>query len=101
MKDCVDRSREALEKTVASILDTEKKKPSGYFATDMGTLSGQGIIDKESKRLMVATHSYLSETGAHGRAGEVTLADAHYAMKETYMRIDILLKKYSEFLNKK
>lgn len=101
MKDCVDRSREALEKTAASVLVAEKKKPSGYFATDMGTLSSLGIIDKESKRLMEATHSYLSEVGAHSRAGEVTLADAHYAMKETYMRVDILLKRYSEYSQRK
>ena len=100
-KDCVDRCREALEKTAASILVAEKKKPSGYFATDMGTLSGLGIVDKEPKKLTEATYSYLSEVGAHGRAGEVTLGDAHYAMKETYMRIDILLKKYAEYLAKK
>jgi len=101
MKDCVDRCREALEKTTASILVAEKKKPSGYFSTDMGTLSGLGIVDKEPKKLTEATYSYLSEVGAHGRAGEVTLGDAHYAMKETYMRIDILLKKYTEYLARK
>lgn len=96
-KDCIDRSREALEKTAASILVVEGKKSSGYFATDMGTLSNFGIFDKESKRLIEATYSYLSEVGAHGRAGEVTLGDAHYAMKETYMRIDIILKKYAAY----
>jgi len=100
-KDCVDRSREALEKTAASILGAEGKTPSGYFSTDMGTLSNSGIVDKESKRLTEATYSYLSEVGAHGRAGEVTLGDAHFAMKETYMRIDILLKKYAEYLKTK
>lgn len=101
LKDCVDRSREALEKTVASILRAERKRPSSYFATDIGTLGGMGIIDKESKRLTEATYSYLSNVGAHGRTGEVTLGDAHYAMKETYMRIDILLKKYAEYLKAK
>lgn len=100
-KDCIDRSREALEKTAASILVAEKKKPSGYFSTDMGTLSGLGIVDKESKKLIEATYSYLSEVGAHGRNGEVNLGDAHYAMKETYMRIDILLKKYVAYLARK
>lgn len=100
-KDCITRCREALEKTGASILVTEKKKPSGYFATDMGTLSGLGIVNKEVKKLTEATYSYLSEVGAHGRGGKVTLGDTHYAMKETYMRIDILLKKYSKFLQKK
>lgn len=100
-KDCITRCREALEKTGASILVAEKKKPSGYFATDMGTLSGLGIINKEVKKLTEATYSYLSEVGAHGRGGKVTLGDAHYAMKETYMRIDILLKMYSKFLQKK
>ena len=97
-KDCIDRSREALEKTAAGILNAENKKPSGYFSTDMGTLSGLGIVDKETKRLTEASYSFLSEVGAHGRAGEVTLGDAHYAMKETYMRIDILLKKYAAYL---
>lgn len=97
-KDCIDRSREALEKTVAGILVLEKKKPSGYFATDIGTLSGLRILDKESKKLIEATYSYLSEVGAHGRGEELTLGDAHYAMKETYMRIDILLKKYESHL---
>lgn len=97
-KDCIDRCREALEKTAASILVAENKKPSGYFSTDIGTVSNLGIVDKESKRLTEATYSYLSEVGAHGRAGEVTLGDAHYAMKETYMRIDILLKKYATYL---
>jgi len=101
LKDCIDRSREALEKTAAGILNAENKKPSGYFSTDMGTLSGLGIVDKETKRLTEASYSFLSEVGAHGRAGEVTLGDAHYAMKETYMRIDILLKKYAAYLARK
>ena len=101
LKDCIDRCREALEKTVASVLVAQKKKPSGYFSTDMGTLSGVRIVNKEPKRLIEATYSYLSEVGAHGRAGEVTLGDAHYAMKETYMRIDILLKKYAAYLERK
>lgn len=100
-KDCIDRSREALEKTVSSILTAEKKKSSDYFSTDIGTLSGMGLVDKETKRLTEATYSYLSEVGAHGRGEKLTPADAHYAMKETYMRIDILLKKYSAFLASK
>ena len=100
-KDCITRCREALEKTAASLLAAEKKKPSGYFATDIGTLRGLGIFDKEVKKLTEATYSYLSEVGAHGRGGKLTLGDAHYAMKETYMRIDILLKKYTAYLAKK
>jgi hypothetical protein len=96
-KDCIDRSREALEKTASSILITENKKPSNYFSTDIGTVSGLGIVDKETKKLIEATYSYLSEVGAHGRGEELTLGDAHYAMKETYMRIDILLKKFVEY----
>lgn len=100
-KDCMTRCRESLEKTASSILAAEKKKPSGYFSTDMGTLSGLGMVDKESKRLTVATYSYLSEIGAHGRGGKVTLGDTHYAIKETYMRIDILLKKYAAYLTGK
>jgi len=100
-KDCITRCRESLEKTSSSILAAEKKKPSGYFATDIGTLSGLGIIDKEVKKLTEATYSYLSEIGAHGRGGKLTLGDAHFAMKETYMRIDILLKKYAAYLSRK
>lgn len=100
-KDCITRCREALEKTGASILVAEKKKPSGYFSTDIGTLSGMGIIDKECKKLTEATYSYLSEVGAHGRGEKVTLGDAYFAMKETYMRIDILLKKYVAYSSRK
>jgi hypothetical protein len=100
-KDCIDRGREALEKTVTSILTAEGKKPSNSFSTDIGTLSGMDIIDKETKKLTEATYSYLSEAGAHGRAGEVTAGDAHYSLKEVYMRIDILLKKYSAYLSRK
>ena len=100
-KDAIDRAREALEKTVTSILSAIGKKPSGYFATDVGTLSSLGIIDKETKKLTEATYSYLSEAGAHGRIGDLTSGDAHYALKETYMRIDILLKKYSMYSSKK
>lgn len=96
-KDCIDRSREALEKTVSSILVTEKKIPSNYFSTDIGNMVGLGIIDKESKRLIEATYSYLSEVGAHGRGGDIQLGDAHYSMKETYMRVDILLRKYASY----
>jgi HEPN domain-containing protein len=95
-KDCIDRSREALEKTVSSILITEKKTPSGHFSTDIGTITNMGILDKETKKLTEATYSYLSEVGAHGRGEKLTLGDAHYSMKETYMRIDVLLKKYAE-----
>ena len=100
-KDSIDRSREALEKTIFSILATEDKKPSKHFSTDIGTLSGLGIIDKETKRLTEATYSYLSEVGAHGRGEKLTLGDAHYAIKETFMRIDILLKKYTEYQKNK
>ena len=100
-KDCMTRCRESLEKTVSSILVAENKKLSGYFSTDIGQLSSLDMVDKESKRLIVATYSYLSEVGAHGRGEKPKLGDAHYAMKETYMRIDILLKKYSTFLAKK
>lgn len=100
-KDCIDRSREALEKTAAGVLVLEKKTPSGYFATDIGTLNSLHVVDKESKKLIEATYSYLSVVGAHGRGGELTLGDAHYAMKETYMRIDILLKKYEAHLTVK
>ena len=100
-KDAIDRAREALEKTVTSILSAIGKKPSGYFSTDIGTLSSLRIIDKETKKLTEATYSYLSEAGAHGRVGDLTSGDAHYALKETYMRIDILLKKYSMYSSKK
>ena len=100
-KDAIDRAREALEKTVTSILSAIGKKPSGYFSTDVGTLSSLGMIDKETKKLTEATYSYLSEAGAHGRIGDLTRSDAHYALKETYMRIDILLKKYSMYSSKK
>ncbi|MEM2972388.1 MAG: hypothetical protein QW270_08235 [Candidatus Bathyarchaeia archaeon] len=100
-KDCIDRGREALEKTVTSILIAEGKKPSGSFSADIGTLSGTGIIDKETKKLTEATYSYLSEVGAHGRTGNVTSADAHYSLKEIYMRIDILLKKYLAYKTEK
>jgi len=100
-KDCITRCREALEKTGASILVAEKKKPSRYFSADIGTLSGMRIIDKECKKLTEATYSYLSQVGAHGRGEKLTLGDAHFAMKETYMRIDILLKKYAAYLSRK
>ncbi len=100
-KDCVDRNREALEKTVASIRTSIGQKPSGYFSTDIGSLAGFGVTNKEQKKLIEATYSYLSEVGAHGRGDSLTLGDAHYAMKETYMRIDIILKRYDEFLSKK
>lgn len=97
-KDCIDRCREALEKTVASLLDILDKKPSGYFSTDIGTFSNLRIISKEQKKLTKATYSYLSEVGAHGRGGDLTITEAHFSMKETYMRIDILLGKYAEYL---
>jgi hypothetical protein len=100
-KDCIGRSREALEKTASSILTTEKKTPSGYFSTDIGTIANMGVVDKETKKLTEATYSYLSEVGAHGRGEKLTSGDAHYAMKETYMRIDVLLKKYAEYKKSK
>ena len=99
---CLDEAETNLaEKTVTSILSAIGKTPSGYFSTDVGTLSSLGIIDKETKKLTEATYSYLSEAGAHGRIGDLTSSDAYYALKETYMRIDILLKKYSVYSSKK
>jgi len=100
-KDCINRCREALEKTVTSILLAQEKKPSGYFATDMGTLSNMIGISKEHKKLIEATYSYLSEVGAHGRGEKPKMGDAYYAMKETYMRIGILMKKYEDYSKKK
>jgi uncharacterized protein (UPF0332 family) len=100
-KDCIDRCREAMEKAVALILVAEKKTPSKSFSTDVGTLVGTGIIDREIKKLVEATYSYMSEVGAHGRGGELSLADAHYTVKEAYMRIDVLMKKFRTYLGTK
>jgi hypothetical protein len=97
-KECVDRCREALDKTPPSMLVYIGKKPSFYFATDLGTLAGLGVLDKESKKLTEATFAYLSEVGPHGRAGEVSPQDAHWAMKEVYIRIDVLLNKFATYL---
>jgi len=65
-KDSINRGRDALEKLVSNILLRLNKTPSYYFSTDIGTLSGMDFINKESKRLIEATYSYLSEVGAHG-----------------------------------
>jgi hypothetical protein len=99
-KECVDRCREALDKTPSSMLTYLKKTPSLYFATDLGTLAGLGIIDRETKKLTEATFSYLSEAGPHGRVGDVSPQDAHWATKEVYNRIDVLLNKFAAHLNK-
>lgn len=101
-KDCHDRCREALEKTASSILEKERKKASKYFSTDIGTLCGMGVVDKETKRLAEATHSYLSQVGVHGIAErEPSAGDANFALKDTYLKIDTLLNKYGEYLAKK
>jgi hypothetical protein len=99
-KDSINRCREALEKTISAMLTAQHKAPSNKFSTDLGTLSNLGVIAKAPRRLIVATYSYLSEVGTHGRGGEATLGDSSYAMKEAYMRIDILLKAYSTYLSK-
>jgi len=65
-KDSINRGRDALEKLVSNILLRLNKTPSYYFSTDIGTLRGMDFINKESKRLIEATYSYLSEVGAHG-----------------------------------
>jgi hypothetical protein len=101
LKDVVDRSREAIDKFVATALVKEEKRPSNMFNTDIGTFSGLGIISKEEKKIVEATWSYLSEAGPHGRMGELTLGDANFAVKNTYMVIDLLLKRYCQFKEKK
>lgn len=101
LKDCLTRCREALEKIVSSILNKERKRPSNKFSIDIGTLCNMDIINKDEKRLIEATYSYLSEVGAHGRAKGLTLGDANYAMKETYMRIALLVKRYHEYVSKR
>jgi hypothetical protein len=99
-KDIVDRSREAIDKFVATTLTKEGRKPSDMFNTDIGTFSGLGIISKEEKKIVEATWSYLSEAGPHGRKGELTLGDVNFAVRDTYVVIDLLLKRYCEFKNK-
>lgn len=101
LKDCLTRCREALEKLVSSTLKKEGKKPCNRFSIDISTLCNVGIIDRDEKRLIEPTYSYLSEVGAHGRAKKLTLGDANYAMKETYMRIALLVKRYREYVSKK
>lgn len=101
LKDVVDRSREAIDKFIATALEIEEKKPSKMFSTDLGTFSGLGIISKEEKKIVEATWSYLSEAGPHGRMGELTLGDVNFAVKDTYMVIDLLLKRYCQFNEKK
>lgn len=101
-KDCHDRCREALEKTASSILEKEGKKASHYFSTDIGTLSGMGVVEKETKRLIEATHAYLSQVGSHGISEkEPSLGDANFALKDTYLKIDTLLNKYDQYLARK
>lgn len=101
LKDAVDRSREAIDKFISSALEKEGKKPSNMFNTDIGTFGGLGIISKEEKRIVEATWSFLSEAGPHGRMGELSLGDVNFSLKDTYMIIDLLLKKYRQFKSKK
>jgi hypothetical protein len=99
-KECVDRCREALDKLSSSMLVYIGRKPSYHFAADTGTLAGLGVIEKETKKLTEATFSYLSEAGPHGRAGELNPQDAHWATKEVYNRIDVLMNKFAAYLKK-
>lgn len=99
LKDSLTRCREALEKIVSSTLDKEGKKSSSKFGIDIATLCSIGIITRDEKRLIEPTYSYLSEV-AHGRIEKLTLGDVNYAMKETYMRIELLVRRYREFVSK-
>jgi len=100
LKDALCRCREALEKFVTNTLEKEGKTPSKKFNVDIGTVTGMGILRKEEKRMIEPTYAYLSE-GCHGRIENLTLGKVNYAMKDTYMRIDLLLKTYREHISSK
>ena len=100
LKDALCRCREALEKFVTNALEKEGKKPSKQFNVDIGTVAGMGMLRREEKRMIEATYSYLAE-GCHGRIENLTLGKVNYAMKDTYMRIDLLLKTYREYVSSK
>lgn len=95
-KDSIDKSIEALEKTVSYILTHNGVTPSNLFNTDISALSGKlEYIDKETKKGITATHSYLSEVSAYGRVRPVTQRDSYYAVKELYLRLEKLVHSYS------
>ena len=93
--DAIDKSIDALEKTIAYIVKHNKISPSNQFNTDLATLSGKlEYIDNETKKGITATYSYLTQISAYGRIKPISKRESYFAVKELYLRIEKLLHSY-------
>lgn len=96
---CIGECRECLARVMEGLTKQVTGKETGSFAGNGDRLRQFGGIDAETDRLSVATYSYLSSGWKEGHAPNQS--DAHYAIRETYLRIDMLLKRYADFKSNK
>jgi len=99
-KDCVSRCRDAIEIFVAFVRESETgEKTEKHFATDLAKLVKIGVFDVGTQRLAQGVYSFLSLKGSHKYdAKKVLVYDSETSLKETYSLLEMLLKKYSDFM---
>ena len=93
IKDAIDRCREALEKTVASIV-VKKGGNVEKFGWNLQFLFKPGnVIDEPTKDDVQGFYSHLAELTIHGKSFQETLdVETKYVLGETYNKIMKLLE---------
>lgn len=103
-KDCISRSRDAIENFVATARVKETNERTGnMFRNDNSRLAEIGLYDEETGRLTQGVYSFCSsDKGSHKfEAQKIEVEDCIEAMQETYLLLEILLRKYLSWKKRK
>lgn len=96
-KNCISRSRDAIECFVATIRENvTKEKSEKHFYTDNTRLMKFGLYNNQMMQLIQGVYAFCSTDKGSHKFGpqEITVVDAEEAMQETYSLIEILLRHY-------
>jgi len=102
-KDCISRCRDAIEFFIAQVREKETgHKTEKKFVKDFTNIVQIGVFDDATKNLAQGVYSFLSLKGSHKYdESKISIYDAETALKESYSLIEMLLRKYLDYLKRK
>jgi hypothetical protein len=102
LKDTLSNCRNALEAMVTTLVTRTDQKPTQRFSTDMATLLNTGLLDRETKDVVLSVWSYLSMKGSHSysQVDKKSISDVDFGIEQTYRIISQMLTKYQTWLTK-
>jgi len=103
LKDTLSNCRNALEEMVTLLLEKIDLKPARRFSMDVGALSKSGLLDVDTKKVVLSIWSYLSMKGSHSyvKIDGKSISDVDFGLEQTYRMISQLLTKYQTYVEAK